>query len=266
MRDDALEKFEAQGAAPLPVPIEEGSVENDGARIWYACYGDGPPVLLLHGGLGNSGNWGYQVSALVRAGYCAVLLDSRGHGRSTRDAQPFSYERMAFDILTVTDRLSLGKAAVVGWSDGARIALIFGMKAPARVTDVFFFGCNMNPGGAKEVEFTLVLRRCLGRHAKDYVRLSATPDRFQTFSQAVGLMMQAQPHYAAEDLAKIGVPLAIAQSERDEFIKREHAEYLAHTIPGAELTILPNVSYFAPLQRPEQFNHALMAFPGKILP
>ncbi|HZO90189.1 MAG TPA: alpha/beta fold hydrolase [Chthonomonadaceae bacterium] len=94
-------------------------MENDGARIWYASYGAGPPVLLLHGGLGHSGNWGYQVPALVHAGYCAVLIDSRGHGRSTRDARPFTYELMASDVLAVMDRLSLEKVAVVGWSDGA---------------------------------------------------------------------------------------------------------------------------------------------------
>src|SRR5262245_48018798 len=82
---DDLKDFEAHSAAPLPVTSDHGYVEHDGARIWYGTYGSGPPVILLHGGLGHSGNWGYQVPALVRSGYRAVLLDSRGHGRSTRD-------------------------------------------------------------------------------------------------------------------------------------------------------------------------------------
>ena len=97
--DDELKKFEADGAAPLPATNDQGYVEHEGARIWYATYGAGSPVILLHGGLGHSGNWGYQVPALVRSGYRAVLIDSRGHGRSTRDAQPFSYELMASDVL-----------------------------------------------------------------------------------------------------------------------------------------------------------------------
>ena len=59
--DDDLQNFEAQGAAPLPSATHQGYVENDGARIWYSTYGAGEPVILLHGGLGNSGNWGYQV-------------------------------------------------------------------------------------------------------------------------------------------------------------------------------------------------------------
>ena len=88
--DDDLRKFEANGAAPLPGTSDRGYVEHDGARIWYAAYGFGRPVILLHGGLGHSGNWGYQLPALVRSGYRAVLLDSRGHGRSTRDARPYT--------------------------------------------------------------------------------------------------------------------------------------------------------------------------------
>src|SRR5688572_25637196 len=112
LNDDDLKNFEAIGAAPLPVTDEQGYVENDGARIWYASYGSGPAVILLHGGLGHSGNWGYQVPALVRSGYRTVLIDSRGHGRSTRDARPFMYELMASDVLAVMDTLQDRKSVV----------------------------------------------------------------------------------------------------------------------------------------------------------
>ena len=263
--DDDLIKFEAEGAEPLPDTDEQGYVENDGARIWYAAYGSGPAVILLHGGLGNSGNWGYQLPALVGNGYRAVVIDSRGHGRSTRDAQPYSYELMASDVLAVMDRLGLEKAALVGWSDGACTALVLAAKTPARAAGVFFFGCNMDPSGTRPFEFTPVLGRCISRHRQDYQQLSATPDKFDEFSEAVGLMQRTQPNYAADDLAKIGVPVAIVQSEHDEFIKPEHAGYLARSIPGAEYVFLQGVSHFAPLQRPGQFNSAMLAFLGKVL-
>lgn len=55
-----------------------GYIESNGARIWYATYGSGSPVILLHGGLGHSGNWGYQVPALVSNGYRAVLMNGPG--------------------------------------------------------------------------------------------------------------------------------------------------------------------------------------------
>jgi pimeloyl-ACP methyl ester carboxylesterase len=252
--DDDLRKFKAGGAAALPVANDQGYVGHDGARIWYTTYGSGASVIMLHGGLGHSGNWGYQVPALAKTGYRVVLIDSRGHGRSTRDSRPFMYELMASDVLAVMDELRLEKAAVVGWSDGACIALILAMKAPARVAGVLYFGCNMDPSGVKD------------RHAKDYVRLSATPDQFKTFAEAVGLMMKTQPNYSARDLAEIRVPVTIMQSEHDEFIKREHAEYLAQSIPKADFVVLTGVSHFAPLQRPEQFNDALLAFLRRIYP
>ncbi|MBC7878319.1 MAG: alpha/beta hydrolase [Anaerolineales bacterium] len=264
--DDDLSKFEAEGAVPLPITSDQGTVENNGARIWYATYGVGSPVILLHGGLGHSGNWGYQVPELVRSGYRAILIDSRGHGRSTRDTQPYTYELMASDVSAVMDALNLEKAAMVGWSDGACTALILASNTPTRVAGVFFFACNMDPSGTKEFEFTPILGRCIGRHKKDYAQLSVTPDQFDEFSDAVGLMQKTQPNYSANDLAQISVPVAIVHSEYDEFIKREHAEYLAHNIPNAEFIYLPDVGHFAPLQRPDQFNNVMLEFLSKVLP
>jgi len=263
MPDDDLGRFEAEGAAPLPATNDQGYVENESARIWYASYGSGTPVILLHGGLGNSGNWGYQVPALVRAGYRVILIDSRGHGRSTHDARPYSYELMASDVSTVMNVLPLAKAILVGWSDGACTALVLASKAPAQVAGVFFFGCNMDPSGTKEFVFTPIIGRCLNRHKQDYARLSATPDQFDSFFEAVGIMQRTQPNFSTQDLVKISVPVTIAHSEQDEFIKREHAEYLARSIPNAEFVNLPGVSHFAPLQRPELFNSAILTFLGK---
>jgi len=264
--DDDLIRFEADGAAPLPETSDQGYIEHDGARIWYATYGSGPPVILLHGGLGHSGNWGYQIPALVSSGYHVVVIDSRGHGRSTRDERPYSYEQMASDVMAVMDALHLEKVALVGWSDGACIALILADKAPQRVAGVFFFACNMDPSGTKEFELTPIIQRCINRHIKDYGQLSSTPDRFDEFSEAVGFMQRTQPNYSAQDLAEINAPVAIVQSEHDEFIKREHADYLVRSIPNAEFIFLPGVSHFAPLQRPEQFNTAILAFLSKSLP
>jgi pimeloyl-ACP methyl ester carboxylesterase len=124
----------------------------------------------------------------------------------------------------------------------------------------------MDPSGTKEFEFGPIVQRCFSRHVKDYAELSPTPDRFEEFTQAVGLMQRTQPNYSADDLAQIRVPVTIVHSEHDEFIKREHAEYLARNIPDAEFVFLPDVSHFAPLQRPDQFNSAILAFLRKVLP
>lgn len=266
MYDDDLSRFEAHGAPPLPAAANHGYVEHEGARIWYAAYGSGPPAVLLHGGLGHSGNWGYQVPALVGRGYRAVVVDSRGHGRSTRDARPFTYQLMASDVLAVMGALQLERAALVGWSDGAVVALTLAMQAPARAAGVFFFACNVDPSGVRELtEPNPLLDRCFKRHTEDYARLSETPGQFADFAEAVSRMQQTQPDYSARDLAQVRVPVTVVQSERDEFILPEHAEYLARSIPGAELVTLRGVSHFAPLQRPGQFNDAVLAFLGRVL-
>ena len=122
----------------------------------------------------------------------------------------------------------------------------------------------MDPSGVKPFEVTAALERCFSRHRKDYARLSATPDDFDEFVKAVSLMQATQPNYSANDVAKIGVPVTIIQATLDEFIRREHAEYLARTLPNAELIVLDGVSHFAPLQRPEQFNAAVLAFLGRV--
>ena len=264
-RDDDLTHLEAHGIQPLPETDEQGVVENDGARIWYAAYGSGPAVILLHGGLGNAGNWGHQVPAVVEAGYRAVVIDSRGHGRSTRDTRPYSYRLMAADVRAVMDRLGVARAAIVGWSDGADTGLILADETPERVAGLLFLACNVDSTGTRPFEFTPIIDRIYQQHLKDYAALSATPAEFQAFADAVGLMQRTQPEYSAADLARVRVPVGVVLGEHDEFIKPEHMAYLAATLPDATLTMLPEVSHFAPLQRPDAFNAVMLEFLRKVL-
>ncbi len=254
--DDDLTRFEAEGAS-LPETEDQGFVENDGALIWYAALGSGLPMILLHGGLGHGGNWAYQVPVLVENGYRVVVIDSRGHGHSMRDTKPYSYDLMATDVLSVMDALHVEKAALVGWSDGACTSLILAAKNPSRVAGVFFFACNMDPSGTKEFQMTPIIQRCFNRHVKDYQRLSPAPKQFDEFSEAVSLMQRTQPNYSAEDLAQIRVPVVIVQSEHDEFIKREHGEYLAQNIPMQNLFTFP-VSVTSPRYRDQ--NNSILCF------
>jgi len=107
----------------LPTSAKSGYALVNGIRMFYAVFGQGLPVLLLHGGLGNSNYWGEVIPILVRNHYEVIVTDSRGHGRSTRTAEPYSYELMASDVLALLDYLKLTKVDLVGWSDGAIIGL-----------------------------------------------------------------------------------------------------------------------------------------------
>ena len=96
----------------LPKPEASGTAPVNGIRLWYAEFGHGAPVILLHGGLANSNYWGLQVRALA-GNYHVIVLDSRGHGRSTRSDAPFGYDLMASDVVALMDYLHVRKAALV---------------------------------------------------------------------------------------------------------------------------------------------------------
>jgi pimeloyl-ACP methyl ester carboxylesterase len=249
-------------AAPLPPFDLEGRVTHQGARIWFAAIGAGRPVILLHGGDASSDYWGDQVPALLASGRRVILIDSRGHGRSTLGARPLGYALMESDVIAVMDQLAVGKADVVGWSDGAIIGLVMAMKHAERVGRVFAFGANMdlhgfNPTGA----LSPILPRVRTALAANYARLSPTPHGFGKLAHDVLAMQMREPNYAPADLAAIrGPAIAIADGAHEEFILRQHTEYLARAIPGATLVILADGSHFAPLQTPDAFNAAMIGF------
>ncbi|MET0437869.1 MAG: alpha/beta hydrolase [Devosia sp.] len=257
-QDDGLDLFAQDGPPALPAGGEY--LERDGARVWFASFGAGPAVLLLHGGMGNSNNFGHQVPALIEAGYRVVVIDSRGHGRSSWDGGAFSYAQFAGDAFAVLDRLEVDSVAVVGWSDGACAGLAMAKAAPERVAGVFFFACNVDPSGTLPFEFTETIGKCLARHQKDYAALSPHPERFDEMSEKLQVMQGSQPDYSAADLRAIGVPVTVAQSERDEFIRADHARYIAETVPGGRYVEMAGVSHFAPVQRPGVFNGVVLEF------
>lgn len=266
IRDDDLAHLAVHGVPPLPTAVTSGYASNENARIWYASFGAGPPVILLHGGLGNSGNWGYQVPALVEAGYTAIVIDSRGQGRSTRDERPYSYELMASDARAVMDALGVAKAAFIGWSDGADTALVLSRETPARSAGVFFFGCNVDSTGTKPFQPSTVIDRIYSHHVKEYAALSPIAGGFEAMRDDLGVMQGSQPNYGPDQLREIPVPVWSVLGEHDEFIEREHAEYIARSIPGGRFVLLHEVSHFAPLQRPASFNRVMLEFLREVVP
>ncbi len=214
----ATERWETLPSTPAPVANERvGRADVNGIRLFFAVVGHGSPVLVLHGGLANSDYMGHQVKALM-ANHMVVLVDSRGHGRSTRDARPYGYDLMADDVVALMDKLRIKKADVVGWSDGAIIGL--------------------------------------------YKEISPTPQDYDRFVEQISRMWSTQPEWSDAQLKTIRSPVLVMDGDHDEGIKREHTEYIAATIPGATLKILPNASHFAFLQDPADFNAAMLHFLG----
>jgi pimeloyl-ACP methyl ester carboxylesterase len=254
-----------QTLPPTPPTIataHSGHAKVNGISLYYAVVGHGPPVVLLHGGLANSDYWGNQVKALAPH-HMVILMDSRGHGRSTRDTRPYGYDLMADDVVGLLDTLHVARADIVGWSDGAILGLDLAMRHPDRVGRIFAFAANTVTSGVQDgVEKNPTFARYIERAGHEYAKLSATPKDYEAFVAQISKMWETEPNWTDAQLRSIKAPVWVVDGDHDEAIKRAHTEYIAATIPGAGLLILPNVSHFAFLQDPALFNAALLDFLG----
>lgn len=243
----------------LPTPEASGIAPVNGIRLWYAEFGHGEPVILVHGGLANSDYWGLQVPVLA-AHYHVIVLDSRGHGRSTRNDTPLRYQLMASDVLGLMDYLHIRKAAVVGWSDGAIIGIEIAIHHPDRLTRLFAFAANSDPSGVKDLSKSPVFTAFFHRAATEYARLSPTPAQYNAFRADVEQLWASKPYLTDEELSHISVPTWIVDADHDEAIKREDTDHMAGLTPGCGELILPEVSHFAFLQDPVMFSQSVLHF------
>ncbi|MBX3568821.1 MAG: alpha/beta fold hydrolase [Rhizobiaceae bacterium] len=246
--------------APMPKPEQSGYAPVNGIDMYYQVFGKGEPVLLIHGGLGHGDVWSSQVADLSKD-HMVIVGDSRGHGRSTRNAEPFGYDLMASDYLALLDYLKIDRTALVGWSDGGIIGLDIAMSHPERLTRLFAQAANVTTDGVDPGVLTdKTFGAYIERSGRDYARLSKTPGEYDAFVAQISHMWESQPSWTKEQLGSITVPTAIVAGDHDEAIKREHTDYMASAIPGARLVILPNASHFAMLQDPEGYDKAVRDF------
>ena len=246
--------------APMPTPVATGMAPVNGIEMYYATYGAGDPVLLIHGGLGNADIWANQVIDLMQD-HLVIVADSRGHGRSTRTEEPFGYDLMASDYLALLDYLKVDKVDLVGWSDGGIIGLDIAMSHPERLDHLYAQAANITTDGVDpSVAEDAVFNSYIARMAGDYAKMSPTPDQFDGFVAQIGEMWATQPNWTDAQVAAITVPTAVVAGDHDEAILRPHTEKIAALIPGAKLVILPEASHFAMLQAPEEYTASVRDF------
>lgn len=230
----------------------------NGTSVYYAQFGEGPAVLLLHGGLANSNYWGLQIAELAKA-FSVLVMDTRGHSRSPVMSRVFSYSAFADDVAALLDFLNIATVAIVGWSDGGVTGLELAMKRPDCVNKLFAFGANMNPAGYKATS-SPVFAEFTQRARSEYGRLSPHPERWAQLIGGLRAMWRTQPNFTPAMLGSVKVPTLICAGEHDEIIRRHHTEQMARLIPGARLVVQPDVSHFAMLQDPLRFNATMIEF------
>jgi len=247
-------------APPMPEPVLTGKAPVNGIEMYYATYGAGDPVLLIHGGLGHADIWSNQVADLMKD-HLVIVADSRGHGRSSRTEEPFGYDLMASDYLALLDYLKIDKVDLVGWSDGGIIGLDIAMSHPERLDHLYAQAANITTDGVDPtVAEDAVFNSYIERMAGDYAKMSPTPDQFDGFVAQIGEMWATQPNWTDAQVAAITVPTAVVAGDHDEAILRPHTEKIAALIPGSQLVILPETSHFAMLQAPDEYTASVRAF------
>jgi pimeloyl-ACP methyl ester carboxylesterase len=243
----------------MPKADQSGLAPVNNISLYYGIYNKKgkEPVILLHGAFVSSDVWGFEVPLLMKT-HEVIVVDSRGHGRSSMSSQPFTYDLMAADVLQLMDDLKIKKASIVGWSDGGIIGMILAINHPGRVNKLFTFGANYNLSGYKtEAPDSAMSAKFMARAQEKYRNLSPTPVNFTGLKKALGKMYDTEPNLTPAQIKNIRSPTVIAYGQYEQFIKPEHFQELAGLIPGAKLIIIPNVGHGGPLQDPVRFHQAV---------
>ena len=221
---------------------------SDGVEIAFEVWGEGPPVLLIHGFASSAFvNWRdtHWVKVLTEAGHQVIAIDNRGHGQSEKlyDSALYSAPLMADDAVRLLDHLNVAQADVMGYSMGARITAFMAMVHPTRVRRAVFAGLASRMitgvGGAEEIALALEADSAAAvedRMARGF-RLFA--DQTKSDRRALAACIRSsRVKIKAEALAEIKVPVLVVAGELDD-VAGNVAELTA-IIPGSQGVVLPN--------------------------
>jgi pimeloyl-ACP methyl ester carboxylesterase len=231
----------------------------NGISLYYEIYGQGPPVLVLHGAGAFLESMHYFIGALA-PGHTVIAVDSRGQGRSTDSRAPLSYAAMGSDMIALMDTLHLKEADVVGWSDGGIVGLDMAMKHPGRVRRLVAIGANYDTAGLDAKQMTPAMIDAQTREIEPlYDLIAPHPSHFPVLVKKIETMIVTEPHYTLADLGRIRAPVLIVAGEHDLILHR-HTDTMAKAIPGAKEIIVSGASHIGPLEQPETYNKIVLEF------
>lgn len=240
-----------------------GDIENHGAHIRYVAYGQGEPILLLHGGLSNKLSWFSQIPWLVESGRRVILIDTRGHGESTPGHSALSYQVFAEDTSLVLDRLAIQRTDIVGWSDGGIIALILGLESPQRVGKIIAISANFHPSGViQAADNTQVDAISPPQHKIiDWLRgwWSGAGENHPALEAEIKALWRVAPQLKHTDLQAITAPTLVIAGEND-IIDLPHSGELAQMLASAKIEIILGAGHAAPVTHARQINHLIASF------
>lgn len=205
--------------------------------LYYQEKGNKEPFILLHGNGQNGSYFKNQIDYFSNR-YRVIALDTRGHGRSPRGTKPFTIEQFSCDLYDFMEELEISEAVILGFSDGANIAMKFAMKYPNKVKALILNGGNLNPSGVK-ITTQLPIEigyKIAGRFA------SKSPEAKKN-AEMLGLMVN-DPNIERNELSKITAP-ALVICGRYDIIRESHTKEIAKNIPNAKLSIIRGNHFIA---------------------
>jgi pimeloyl-ACP methyl ester carboxylesterase len=234
----------------------------NGIKVYYEIYGKGEPLLLLHGNGGSINSLLFQIPELSKY-FKVIAVDSRAQGNSTDSEEEISYALMASDMKELIDKLNLGSAHVVGWSDGGNIGLELAFQYPEKVKKLVTFGANYSHENFMASPDNVVM------DPRDPRLLAVAPlmkkykEKTDNTSPAVqkklSELMEKYPNFTVEQLRQINVPVLVVAGDRDA-ISFDQTISLFTNLPHSQLFIVPGASHMVPIEQPEVVNRAVVKF------
>jgi pimeloyl-ACP methyl ester carboxylesterase len=254
-------------ALAQPTPDGGRLLDVDGARLWFSVRGDGPVVLLLHGGLGHSG-WMEGIAEALLPARRVIALDTRGMGRSTLGPRPLSYARQAADARTVLAFLGVREFDLIGFSDGGIVGYRLAAEG-AGVRRLLTIGSRWSAENGRGMwdQFAQWNRASLSAGpfrfiVDDYDRLSPDRDLDRMMRQAEAMWRDDGPdgHPGAAMLDRIVQPVLVSVGDRDPFLSVANAEAARARLRQGALFVAPGAGHPVHNDRPDLFLPALRRF------
>ncbi len=243
-------------------------IDVNDIKVYYEVYGDGEPLLLLHGNGGSIENFTWQIPELAKY-FKVIAVDSRAQGRTSDSDQEISYALMASDMSGLIDKLNLGKVNVVGWSDGGNIGLELGYAHPEKVLKVVTIGANysnenflappdsvtMDSDDPRIIQTSPLSKK----HRTTLERLSPNKERIPIIKKQLEALMEKYPKFTPDQIKTINVPFMVVAGDHD-LISIDHTVSLFKNLPKAQLFIVPGASHLSPVENPDLINSQIIKF------
>jgi len=226
-------------------------VKLDDAELYYETYGEGEPLILLHGNGGSIKEFYKQIPELSKE-FKVIAIDTRAQGNSKDFTKGnLNYKIFADDLKNVMDHLNISKANILGWSDGGNTGLEFALKYPQNLNKLIIIGANAFPEGVDED----LLKNF---KSKVHIMQLANQPENETEKRLLNLMLN-EPHINKKSLNKIQNSTLVVAGEND-VIRKAHTEMIAKEILNAKLKIYPKASHYLPFEIAEDLNKDVIDF------